>query len=465
MNSSYDPQNINAVLAMLFSAKPSITSKRIIDEAAKRKKTHIPTGDQSSDFFKEANAESGLLIRSCTYPTGGCQDWGKSLRAEFPKMDSICAVFNSDDGNKIDPVSIRNPGEWKYIVYTGCQSKKAIPLIDNLQQKYHLNNLKNIYVITPPHNSFGLDETIEKAIFQIVLNTKSKKLNLLTSGLDIDNPTNIGIPKPFLTTQSKYILPKNCYGLMYNGLDQTADNLSYLIHYFDQIAKIPSASTKSVIILKTELSDELHDYLVGLAKQRKITLDFMDKLPQADFLQALEQIGKKGGFISSDGAQTLIQSLYLGSRILVCGGDFTQEFHAQLVSKLPEAHRDIGDVILGFSEDYDLLNDTKKVDLVFKELQKIILDAVAKFNQFKAIYAAKDESPKIQVETPSNTYWLRSSFQDKAQSSLAPDARMFQPKKHQDTPRYKKTPSFDFSDEQKDLDMAGVTPKSSKLYY
>jgi len=389
---SLDSASIDFLVNFLTQQQDFSRSKAIIDTIAMKKATAIPTGDEGTEFFQKANAEPGVMLRACMNPTGGCQDWGKSIQAEFPKMDSLTGyIYNISLDKKLDATLVRDPQQWKYIVITGCEGiNEPATFVDLLKGSYQFPNVKNIFVIGPPISNPLYDELQHKKEIQDQLGNPNLKLTLLKGGLDLESPSNIGIPKPYPEAISSYVLPQDCYGLMYDNLQKTYPTKTYLQNYFQQIAKIPSVSRKSVMVISTAFSQDKPELLRSCAAAWGISINIVDKLPQADFIQAIKQIGRKGGFLSIDGAQTLLQALCLNAKVLIPANDHNKYFYAGLISKLPPAHREIADVIFGFYDDFELLNDSKKVEQVYQELQQVVKASVAKFDKSNAANKAPE---------------------------------------------------------------------------
>ncbi|MBV8801676.1 MAG: hypothetical protein JO131_01685 [Gammaproteobacteria bacterium] len=329
-------------------------------------------------------------------PTGGCHSFGKSLAAEF-NCDYIAA--EQDDPIKLFNSEKTNPKAYKTIALTGCgliiHSYNFIKVIAN---KYDCSQLKNIFVIFPPHQSEVIcysHDTCLNMVQETFANT-SYKVSLLTSGITIDSPHCIGLPR--LTLDAKtlascdYSIPSDCYGLIYisNLLTESKTNNStlvgYLGNYFSQIisiAKSQSESLPQVIAIIDKSHEQLAISLI--AKKYNIKIMFIDRLIQSNFIKIIQHISEKKGIVACNGVQTFSQAMLLGAKTLFyaninCNDAFCEELSNIVPFGLKEATK----VILGLSTQYALLNNADNVNKICQIITSLMEKSSQKFQELRS---------------------------------------------------------------------------------
>lgn len=383
--------------------------------------------------FHEAAQKPGILISTCTLSSSGCQDFGKALAAEY-KLTQL--RFTCDKGSKgvtfacVDSDIIleiaQAPSKYEKTFITGCNLDVApviaLRLIDDLK----LTSVTDLYVVIAPHQSKVFFEQFSIIFNKFKAQVQGKyQVSVLTSGVDCNSDHAIGLPKPYPILESKYEMNESCYGLMYNNHHpswlQSLDNVSnYLLTYFLQVRlAAKNSKSKDATVFAIGINQYLHGFLEQLAGGLKLKIKFLEKLPQADFIQAIKAIAAKGGVIAMDGAQTMMQALSLGAKIFFYDTDGNHGFCEQLVESLSSEHRAIASVILGLSDQYGLLKDQQKVALVYKSLQDLINTSVKKFEDDKKKYARVSISKQANIKKTTESKYSDSTVKFSTSSATS----------------------------------------------
>lgn len=342
--------------------------------------------NESQSFHDIAGRAPGVIVRGCTLNPSGCTDWGKSLKAEFPKMESMGLQMHNVMQFAIPEYHLESaplhPSSWEYIVITGCVLSESATIVSALKQAYDLGKVKDIYAIVPPHLESSLSQSLTSKIAHDFDHTPYK-IHILYAGFDITHAGHMGMPKLYPAFTSTYKINDNCYGLLYHR-QPLDEGYSYLHNYFKQVAiagKACKKSTLSVLAIATNEYERMG--ISSIAEQYRVGVIYLDKLPQADFLKAIQDIGKKGGVISADGAYTLMQAIALGAKAFAHNSEYNlnnTRFYRQLVQSLPSNQRDIAEVILGQSKEFDLLNNADdQIAEIFTALRASLKNGVDKF--------------------------------------------------------------------------------------
>lgn len=352
-----------------------------------------------SKFFTHASRDSGLIISTCAMNPSGCHAFGANLKAEFPNLDYMAANYVEDfffQGIEVAIEPAYHSKKWENIFITGCVVEDAAFCVNELKMKYDFSGVKHIYVIETPHLSKEINDTYTDELKKecISFHASPEKISLLTSGIDSKPMQSIGLPCPYPLLESKYEVGEKCLGLMYDRNSycfKAPNGQLYLDAYFGQVASIAkSRQVDSPVVMAVGIKKvEEKALLDEMAKKQGIRMEYPDRLSQADFIQAIKNLGSKGGLISCDGVQTLMQVFCLKAKAFYFN-DVPQNtaFCQQVVNALPEEMRPIANAILG-QGGYSALKDEKQMDIVFDALQSLLEKSVEVFENNKKLAEAQ----------------------------------------------------------------------------
>lgn len=366
-----------------------------------------------------------LGIGLCNSNPSGCYDIAKEIGSKLhnipivkvqcvvdPTIDPRVALLSSMFGEPV-PCSyefLDQPPQFNTkcdtVFFTGCgMDSSSMPAILNiLSQQYQFTNIRYVYHISPPHhpeNMLAIQSDAEDAAE--FFKSTPYQYRLLYSGIDINDLSNIGIPRYELkeSKESEFKVPVECYGIIRHGdietsllgEDNTLEVEKYLNEYFRQVANAGKDSvTKPIMVIAIEILPPNRQRILEIAKLYAVDIDFCDKYPnyrlpqQNDFFQALSAMRDKKGIISFDGnsTQSLLQTLSFGASAIVFNpDDIWPEFYAQLVSLVPIEDQPTAKVIFGLSDKYELLKDRAKCQKIYELLHLEINKAHHKFDTFK----------------------------------------------------------------------------------
>lgn len=350
-----------------------------------------------SGFYKHATTEPGLVISICQMNPSGCHDAGTSLKAEFQNLDyagvNLCC---GTCGNP--PVVFKEPAmnakKWENLFVTGCAADMAAYVVKSLKGKYDFSAVKNIFIVSPPHLERLFDIDYQSRFIRQILSFSDTpyKINLLTSGVD-SGAHSIGLPKQFPILASKYEVPAGCFGLMYNrhlSSFLAYEGQAYANAYFSQVA-IASKNCKEAFVIAIGIPGYAQDYFTIEAERHGLSVKFVDRLSQADFLELMRKLAVKGGIISCDGAYTLIQAFNLGVRPLYFNNSANNTlFCIELIEALPEKMQPIAKIILGQAEDCSsVMKNGSEYEQVFQALRSVFQKGLNRFQAEKLKAEAK----------------------------------------------------------------------------
>jgi hypothetical protein len=365
--------------------------------------------DPFYQFIKTTLTSQTLCISTCTLGSGGCHSFGESLALDL-KSDYVGLKFNAPF-TKIDIFKEKmcKPYFYENITITGCgfNVEKNVGCVI---RTYNISNLKNLFLLAPPHNIVDDYEGLTKDVYSRHT-SKPYKVTLISSGLGSHLLYNIGLPSPFpikVTDETTNNISKNCLGLLYirdlimdNNLTrgdyimakETGDDKiifgkarNFLKLYFSQInelAKDKSIELPSVIAITSDSLDM--KIILQMARQCKIEIKFVDKLPPAEFVKTLEQLGEKNGIVGQNGVQSLIQAYLLNCQVITFYNKSNNKlFFRQLADFVSSELKPTAKVIMGLSDKTELLKNKKNVTLVHQSLQANFKLSSEKFATAKA---------------------------------------------------------------------------------
>lgn len=347
-------------------------------------------GNEVENFFTNANSKKGVVMSTCTLHPAGCHDFGVSLKAQFENLDYMgVKVFLSDGyyqrhDNCTQPYTKSHAMQWETVFITGCCYNASTEIIRDLTHQYDLPALHNVYVVCPPHLSNKRVASSLVTLQQSFANTPYR-MSFVTSGMNLNLTNSIGLPRPLPILESKFEVPKTCFGLMYNrhpDFLQENDGDSYLKAYFSEVfvaAYIKLCYEPTVIAIGIAEKDRID----RIAKAYEVTVEHHDRLPQADFLQVIKTMAANGGMVSVDGTQSMMQALYLGSRMLFYSTSGNAANCVNMIQSLPADIQPFANVILGQTTNYNRLNDHAHTSETYLALQRTVQTSVMKFEDIQ----------------------------------------------------------------------------------
>lgn len=382
-------------------------------------------------FHLHALNDPGVVISICTDHPSGCHDFGLNLKNQFPQVDYV--YINIDvrfQGSSIPieicPQSIKDPENWQCFIMTGCALEAVASLVNHLKESYKIKQLTHVYIVAPPHlaDDFDKDYVSESTTFNNDFSScTDAKIDLLTAGVNCKPKHNIGLPMTIPLIPSNYAVSANCYGMMYNSHPNflnIVNGIDYLNAWFSEIRQLAGLRNGDKTLLKViaiGMSNQNKIVVSATASHHFIKVVYTERLSQADFMGVMSALASKGGIVSLDGAQSLMQALCLGVRVMFYSTDTNKKYCEQLIDLLPENRRIYASVILGQSQDYQLLENLDECRETCIELQNIFQMAMAKFQKNKDI-AASQKSNKKQKTIHFMTSFLEVNFEDAIKDEL-----------------------------------------------
>lgn len=351
--------------------------------------------EEQKQFFTITATTPTLCASMCVNNGGGCYAFGSALTAHLNK-DSV-HVVGRQSSEKLSFFKEKVKHQpYKTIIFTGCNLydvKRVSSAIQGIESKYHsTKKVENIVIVYPPHlenlGAYTQDLFIKRKFFSIKYNFIA-----VTTGVQINLAFNIGFPNFIPENRiSAFNVPIDSFGLIYINLlvspDESfevakSESIHYLNHYFTLIKKIArckGVSTPTVIAITRDPSER--KIILMIAREHNIQINFVDFLPQADFLKAIEIIGKKS-FIASNGTQTFMEATLLGARTLFLNNlKNNANFVTELLNLIPSHLKETAAVILGLSKEYAILNDKEKVKKTTDTLHALFKQSSQKFKHF-----------------------------------------------------------------------------------
>lgn len=384
------------------------------------------TRDQLSDKFFNAKGDEALVISLCSYDQSGCHDFCKNLCQHLVNSGHIQGVDHlpvrttteMDLNYKTFCQFLTKPqqadSQYKYIYITGCTTYHGIkPLLeiaqwsdeyiqkfDKLRKEYYtavkkaFSQIEHCFIIYPPHLSSEKEKKsyVDEAERIKKLFGRAITVSVHSSGINTTLPHSIGLPNPVeaVAKKSDLIVTEDCYGLMYhrkkinNGI---VDGKTYLNAYFKKIisnASLPSGTPITVMAINFPEVEKEQANKIALTYGIKI--DYREKLPQNSFIKIIQTMASKGGVVSSDGVQSLMQSLYLRAQTFIYANQSQNEkFYQQIVSMLPEKDQSIARVFLGLSTQFELVDDKENSARVQTALYSLIENSIHYMNNPQSI--------------------------------------------------------------------------------
>lgn len=348
------------------------------------------------DFYLHIADGNSLLISLCHMRSSGCHYFAASFLDEFKgKLEHVKEIDYCINPLSATPKATFSPllakSNYKHIFITGCRLEKSKFVADSLlKEPFKIKTIEDVYIIIPPH---------QQASYQAadIENLKSDFLRepytvrVVNTGMNCTLPDSIGAPSSIPDQViSEYKLPETCYGMIYINIAKlnTPEGKKYLDFYFTQVAHVAHLDKASEItVLLIGLSIEEKNYAQNLASKHNITIIHSEKLKPCDFIECMKQITIKNGFIGSDGVQTVRQILSLKGRFFIFNPelmDNNKSYYLSLVNTLPAELKNIGQIILGQSTKYSLLNENHEImQQTFAYLHLIENRSVEKFKKGK----------------------------------------------------------------------------------
>src|SRR5579872_71208 len=167
------------------------------------------------------------------------------------------------------------------VFFTGCSAyaKSIILSLDYLAQQYQFTNIKYVFRIVPPHHEKNFWEDVPDGGLSLVEN-KPYEYRVLSSGMSLSNPLNIGIPR-FKLKPSEFELSSEFYGVIrHSKVEDFLPALNYLIAYFRKVAFAGRNSVvKPIKVLAIGMNPRYRQIIIEVAQFYSITVDFCDQFP------------------------------------------------------------------------------------------------------------------------------------------------------------------------------------------
>jgi len=348
-----------------------------------------------------------LAVSACTYEKSGCHHFGDHLSEQLNLGGKIAFARSSEFNIKAVELKVEDRKPYENLCITGCECFRS-NILKSLSKTHNLSNLKNIYVITPPHilidDPTAWIDDLKKELESLKDSALVKEdciITVLTTGIDTKPKYSLGLPSPLpKLTDAEVKVHENCYGLIYirdlltirpnmhmaiaEGQKVVTPQL-FLDLYFSRVMQIAKDKSKlnPLVMIITQNDKEKRIFEIEAAKHA-LRVQFSMFLTHEKFSSTLKTVGEKGGVIAVAGAQTLIQAIVLNCEVMhYANRQENAEFLEQIVNSLSPALQDTAKVILGLSSDSPLLADRAQVQKVHQAIQAVFSKALAVFEQAK----------------------------------------------------------------------------------
>ena len=384
-------------------------------------------------FREKVTNSKGLIISTCNMDPSGCACSAAMLKEGVLDADLLRLVVTLNDVKKdnhfakVNAVRIvedisdhikEKSKQWQYICITGCIPFAINNIIKEFQEKKLDIDFKKspIYVISSPHlEAFFLKN--DKVLFDFLVEYLffyKIKFEILFSGVNLNHPMNIGIPplpNSILQESKKNVLPKheNYYGLVYMRCYGDL-NLNFFRTYLQQVKNASKNKENSKIIMIAVKNDELKELFSLFAKsQYGITIEHKDRLPQDQFIQLMLEVIDREGVVAFDGVYSLNEAILLRKTANALfyhnKGEQNKDYCVQLVETIKHTQPrlcETAKVILGLSEQYDLLTNRETCKAVYVFLHELLQKSVEKFTAYMGRKHLVDDIDEKKI-TQSNT--------------------------------------------------------------
>ena len=368
----------------------------------------------ASELNQAAQDNTVLGIGTCWHNPSGCYDILKGITSQLHHTPFVQIYINRDLQRQPGWFTFLNEppqSATKYTTafFTGCglDDTSMLSILNILANQYKFTNIKYSYLIVPPQAS--TESRLDSYQWMSFASTQKFKDSpytprLLYAGMDTHFPYSIGMPRLELKN-SDLEVPLKCYGLIrfsqVNVLHPRCATAQisipkvtkYLNQYFQQVAKAgEECPIRPIQVIAIGVEPTHRELLLKLAKQHSIDIDFCDQYPkyrlphQEDFLKVLCTIKAKQGIVAFDDVSTqcLFQTLSIGSSVMLyADNNFYHELYTDLVNLLPKEYQPTAQVILGLSDNYQLLQNKEICQNIYKLLHLKINEAHQRFDDFR----------------------------------------------------------------------------------
>ncbi len=364
------------------------------------KVTDVPTTSSIDSFFQAISTEQGLVVSLCKFEHSGCHIFARKF--DYMRINSArVAVKKNENVQTFHSESSRNE-QFKYVMVTGCVCDAT--LVKALGSQYDFTQVAKLFYLPPPHYArFYLDDfNYEEALLQKTYNSLGCQTHLIISGVNFKLPNCIGLPNlisPSLS-ESNYVIPENCLGLMYisridRALKSEIGN-AYLANYIATITRLAAAKKLNfVTVIAIGVEESIQSKFSAKMMQAGINIQFEKILPAADYLKAVKQVIQNDGMFAFDGTMALKEVLLLGGKVLVYAFENNVGIYNEMIDMLESSNRDTARVILGLKQNDQSPEDSKSHAEVYQEMQKIIRADVEKCQRLYTERVAKSSNATV----------------------------------------------------------------------
>ena len=376
-----------------------------------------------------------LGIGLCGLNPSGCYDIAKGISLQFQNVPFVRVEYSNNPLAFLTQLfGIQLPQVYKFldippqfntkcdtVFFTGCgmESTSMSSILNSLSQQYQFTNIRYVYQIVPPHhpeNMAGYKNILENTLR--FFKNSSYQFRFMYSGVDTRSPSNIGMPR-FTSKPSGFKVPVDCYGVIRHRQVEdflplqnnkcSPDIEEYLDEYFRQVAYAGKDSINNrIMVIAIGIESPYQQRIIDIARQYSVDIDFCDQYPgnrlphQEDFFQLLATMKDRKGIVSFDetSTQCLLQALSFEASVMIYSHGRWSDFYNQLVSLVPTSHQPTAQVILGLDDNYALLKDRVKCQMVYESLHLEINKAHQKFDNFRKIKPLATLTTKLNLGSP-----------------------------------------------------------------
>lgn len=385
-----------------------------------------PFPSEAKDFYTYTNSHKGIFFGICNKDKSGCIDHNLSFKNVVPNALylPILAVFDIKgyDVERFQRAikSESSPEGYQFLTFNGCSKNIMGVFICDFLANFPPTKLERIFIIIPPFQSLaGADYYQRLNNYRTSLASLPYRVDVLVSDAETDLPYSLGIPRPCMfSTEVKPDIPRECYGLMYIGYLQSTKDIkpSYLTAYFNKVKLDAMAKgATNISVQAIHFPAEVRKPLEAIAASCGIRLNHRGTLPQKDFIEYMREIKNKNGTLFFDGVQSLIQALSLGANSMIYPSDTfetNKKFYLQLTNKVSPALKPYAEVMLGFSSNHVLLNDSTLCAAATNDLARLINSSISHADLHRSTGESKMEVKGVDTVESLATKYTEFSYSD-----------------------------------------------------